>query len=384
MSIQEAISILIFNWKKLMLFSGTILLITFFILLLMVPIRYVAEVSVLPPEDKEGGGLASLISGVDAASIVGMSPGEEMAQLYAEILKSRGAAKYVLDNSEMMAIYDEEDWRRAVLGLNDDLAVTVTKESIIKINFAAKTPWFSRFTFWPDSINRLSAKIANLYVEALDSINTAKLNTKAKNSRKYIEKQITETEANLKDAQRALKDFQLENKTISLTSQIEAAINNAADVKSRIITAEIELKTLELNLSTNSQKYKGLVEKLNVLRNQYSKLISGDKENKDYLPVFDNVPEIQLEYAELSRQVKILNEVYIFLKRQYFSERIMENKNVPTVEVLDKAIPSIKPKSPRLVFHSALSAVFAFGLMAIFVLFKEYKRKELLKKSKDL
>lgn len=377
MSLQKIISLITYNIRKIIIFSGGVTVIVFLILFFVFPITYTNTVRVLPPEEMNGMGLQSLIGSSDVSALLGgSSAAEEISQLYAEISRSRTAGEFVLNNSELPEYYDESDYRRIFPELNDDMEVMVTKEGLIELSFTTKTPLFSRFTDVPDSMNNLAAKIANLYITGVDSINRAKLNIKARNSRIYIENQLDKTHEQLMDAQRKLTKFQSDYKTIALESQVEAAIENAAEIKAQIIASEIQLKTYEYNVQQNSREYQSLVKKIEVLRDKYNSMKIVNDDNRDYLPAFDDVPEIQSQFADLTREVKIYNEVYLLLQKQFFAESIQENKNVPTMEVLDPAIPSVKPKGPRLVFHSVVSGIFAFIFISFLVVMKEVKMEK--------
>ena len=95
--------------------------------------------------------------------------------------------------------------------------------------------------------------------------------------------------------------------------------------------------------------------------------------NQDYLVAFKDVPEIGRELAQLVREVKVQNEVYMLLQQQYFKERIQENRDLPTIEVLDEAIPPLKASGPRLIFSTVLGGVFAFLLMSLLYIANEMK-----------
>ena len=117
--------------------------------------------------------------------------------------------------------------------------------------------------------------------------------------------------------------FQKKNKTVSLPEQVKAAIEAAANIKTDIVKSEIELGLLQPNLSEDSKTLLTLRTRLQELRSQYNKMEMG---NQDYLVAFKNVPEIGRELAQLVREVKVQNEVYMLLQQQYFKERIQENK----------------------------------------------------------
>ena len=80
-----------------------------------------------------------------------------------------------------------------------------------------------------------------------------------------------------------------------------------------------------------------------------------------------------MELSKLMRTVKIKNEVYLLLQQQYYKERIQENRDVPTIDVLDEAIPPEKKASPRIIYSTTVSFVFILLLVSSFFIFREKK-----------
>ncbi len=95
--------------------------------------------------------------------------------------------------------------------------------------------------------------------------------------------------------------------------------------------------------------------------------------NQDFLLAFRDVPELGRELASLLRDVKIQNEVYLILQQQYYKEKIQENKDIPTIEVLDEAIPPKNPVGPNVLYSSFLGALFILLLTSAVILMSEKK-----------
>ncbi len=235
----------------------------------------------------------------------------------------------MVNNCNLEDYFKVEEFQHAVLILQQNSIINVTKEGIIEISVKLKTPWFSRYSDSVDSVRSKSAEIANMYVEALDEINLEKLNQKAKKTKLFIKSEMNKVAVELKDAEKKLEKFQFEHKAINLPAQLEASIESAADIKSQIINLEIQKKNAELNLSDNSMDLQSFKEKLKILNEKYVELETGQPGVKDYLPGMDKVPELQLKLGELYREVKIKTELYLLLQKQYYSEQIQENKNIP-------------------------------------------------------
>jgi uncharacterized protein involved in exopolysaccharide biosynthesis len=113
-----------------------------------------------------------------------------------------------------------------------------------------------------------------------------------------------------------------------------------------------------------------LKKKLDQLQKEYEKF---DLDSDDYLVGFSNVPELGMKLAKLMRTIKIKNEVYILLQQQYYKERIQENRDVPTIDILDEAIPPKKQVFPRLIYSTAVSSIFVLLLVSLFFIIKEKK-----------
>jgi uncharacterized protein involved in exopolysaccharide biosynthesis len=95
--------------------------------------------------------------------------------------------------------------------------------------------------------------------------------------------------------------------------------------------------------------------------------------NEDYMIAFSDVPDLGKELASLVREVKIQNEVYILLQQQYFKERIQENRDLPTIEVLDEAIIPELPSSPRTIYSTFIGSIFFFLSTSLIFVFNDKK-----------
>jgi tyrosine-protein kinase Etk/Wzc len=378
---HELINIILFNIRKILKITILSSLLLFLILLLVYPVTYRAPATILPPEnDNQTSSLSSLLSGQDFSGLLTGGLSSANSQLYMEILKSRSAAEYVVRKNNLIDYYNEENIYEAADELTKHLDVEINKEGIIKLSVGVSTSVIPLVFDDKDTVKEFSAKLANSYVEALDSINREKLSSKAKKAREYIESEILKTSAVLDSVENALMNFQERNKAVALPEQLSAAIDAAAELKAEIMKTEIEIGLLKSNLREDSKELIAVREKLEQLREQYNQMELG---NKDYLLAFGEVPELGKELATLLREVKIQNEVYTMLQQQYYKEKIQENKDLPTVEVLDEAIPPLKATSPRVVFSTIAGGLFVFLLMSFVVILSEKKTLSYVKRNKS-
>lgn len=330
-------------------------------LITLYPVTYNSTVSIFPPEAKQASGLSALLQGSDFSSLIG-GGSSATSQLFAEIIKSRSASEFVIDKFKLSKLLDKNK-DKLIDEMMGNLEVEVTKEGIVKVAFPVKSVWGGRFFSDTDSLKNFSAMVSNAYIEALDDMNKKKLSSKAKRARIYIEEQIIQTKVKLDSAETDLLNFQKENKTISLPDQIKAAIETAAKIKGEIIITEINLNLMGQNFREDDKSYLALKAKLDELKEQYRKI---ESTNDDFLLSFQDAPDIGKKFTSLMREVKILNEVYALLQQQYYREKIQENRDLSTIEIMDEAVPSAKADSPR-ILPSILLAVIFFTLLFILI-----------------
>lgn len=380
MTYHEILNIVITHRIKILKVTVFSTIFIFLILLLVYPNTYNSTVTVLPPEQNSNlTGVQSLLGGQDFSNLLFSGGSSANSQLYMEILKSRSAALYVVGKNNLENFYGIDNQFKAAEKLENNLTVEVSKEGIISLSVNVTSSLFPLFTGKSDYIKNLSASLSNSFVEALDKINRDKLVSKAQKTREFIGQQLVQTKARLDSVENGLMYFQEKNKAVSLPQQVSAAIDAAANIRAEIVKTEIEIGTLETNLKEDNKSLIALKDKLQQLKAQYSKMEMG---NQDYLLTFKDVPELGKKLANLLREVKIQNEVYSMLQQQYYKELIQESKDIPTVQVLDAAIPPFKASSPRLIFATVTGGIFVFIFMCLIVVINEkkiYQQKKKLK-----
>ena len=371
MTYHEILNIIIFNRVKILKVTGFSSIIIFLLLFFVYPVTYRATVTVLPPENNsQMNGFESLMGGQNFSNLLLGGNGNANSQLFMQILKSRTAALYVVKKNNLQKYYNIKNKYRAAQRLDNNLNVEVSKESIISLSVNVTTNLFPFFTKQGDSVRDLSSEISNSFIEALDRINQEKLISKAKKTREFIGQQLVQTRARLDSAENELMNFQKTNKTVSLPDQVSAAISAAADIRAEIMKTEVEIGLMKSNLREDNKSLIALKDKLQQLKDQYTKMEMG---NKDYLVTFKDVPELGKHLANLLREVKIQNEVYSMLQQQFYKELIQEHKDVPTVQVLDPAIPPLKAVSPRTIFSTVMGGIFVFIIMCFISIVSEKK-----------
>jgi uncharacterized protein involved in exopolysaccharide biosynthesis len=84
----------------------------------------------------------------------------------------------------------------------------------------------------------------------------------------------------------------------------------------------------------------------------------------DPYPSMSTLPLLGYRYSDLYRQTRIQETVYEFLTQQYESAKIQEAKELPTVRVMDPAVPPERKSGP---IRSLIIAVSVLGAIALTV-----------------
>ena len=82
------------------------------------------------------------------------------------------------------------------------------------------------------------------------------------------------------------------------------------------------------------------------------------------------IPELTLEFQRLAREVKVQEAIYSLLTSQLETAKIEEARDLPTIEVLDWAIPSesaVRPRTRQNVIFAAAAGVFLGVFLAFFL-----------------
>ena len=362
--------IAVLKWRKWLLINFFGVSIIAVIISLMLPKWYLSTTTLMPPQQDTGLlGLSRMLNSIPVGGLgLDFLKSGDIGYTYMAILQSRTVLDRLIEDFDLLEIYEFEqnqrDKARKTVAANLDF--NLDKEGTITISVFDKDP-------------QRAADMANALVGYLDSLNVILNVEKARNNRQFIENRFTENKLDLKQAEEDLKAFQQTHGAISLSAQAEAAIQGAAELQAQIIAEQVELGVKKRYLSTSHEEVIQTQNKLNELQKQLSDMqygtrkaaVNGDGQAVDILPPLAEVPELGLQYARLLRELEVQKTLYELLIQQYELAKIEEAKTIPTVQVLDRAIPperKAKPKRSLIVIFAALSTTF---VMILFILLIE-------------
>ena len=331
---------------------------------IMQPNVYTATARILPPQET-GRGVAGLLSEAGGAlgGLAGsLVPGRSPADVFVGIMQSRSVASMLAQGFDLKKLYEAE-------------TLEETYESLAKrtrINIATDTQIISVTV--EDEDPQRSADMANAYVAALDKVNRTVNVTEGGRKRRFLEERLTDVKDDLIKAETNLKLFQEKHKLVAIDAQAKAAIESAAKIRGEIIVAETELEVLKQFGTEKQNEAIMLKSKIDELKNQLSKIESGnpEKEENDPMVSFKELPALGLQLARLMREAKIEEEVFKLITTQYELATIEEAKDVNTIQVLDRALPPDRKSGPKRALIVILSTMVAFFLAVFLAFFLEF------------
>lgn len=342
------------------------------------PHKYESKATLLPPEEIIGGNLTEFLRAFSNLPTFGSGRATKI-QLYYEMLRSNELANLITMREEIRKFnifkkYDSTQLQKLIFrALNVDLK----QSGLFVVTAKVSTGLFpSREEKSEAAI--ASATIVKLSLEALDSLVHSRISSRSKRKRILIEKLLVEKKLELDSVEDVLEEFQKKNKIIGLDEQSKAIVSTAINIGSELAKAEIELALYKNEYEPNSPIIKALEDKIQKLRQQYTKVQTGGFTGTEAFAIpLEQVPSLVRQYANLLRKQKILEQVTIFLETQKYTETIQESTEIPGVDVLDRpTVPKShsSPKRPLLLF---LSLLLSFSFAVGFVTLRSFKRGEL-------
>lgn len=317
------------------------------------PKVYKANTKVLPPQQSQSTASAMLSQLGGLAGGAGAALGlKNPNDLYVSMLKSRLLTDKLIKRFDLQSRYEQKFTETTRKVLEASSAISSGKDNIISIEVEDKDP-------------KIAAEIANAYVEELIVLTSTFALTEASQRRVFYEKQLLQAKDKMIAAETALSSGIDSKGMLSVDAQSKAVLETVAKLRAAISAKEIQLKAMQAFVTPNNQEYKRVSQELLGMQQELSKLENGTSATVDAGAA--KVKEASgSSSVQLLRDAKYYQMLYELLSKQYEVARLDEAKDIPLIQVLDKAVePELKDKPKR----SIVTLAFAFlGLILALVL----------------
>ncbi|MCU7496362.1 MAG: hypothetical protein HF314_08635 [Ignavibacteria bacterium] len=347
---------ILYKWKKFLIINMLIIIVGATILAFMLPLEYKSTaVVMIPPDNSMGlGGLSSLLSGKGGsglgAKIFGVSNTSE--DMLIGILNSRTAMTNVIQKFNLPKYYETQNLDQVMRAFKADVSFGPNENGMIEISVVNKYP-------------RMSAEIANYFVDLLDTLNLKFSVEQAKNNRIFIEKRYQKNLSDLKAAEDSMYRFQKKFGVFAVPEQLEVAVKAAGELEAQMTEKEMAAYFTKQQFGENSPQYQSALVQANVLRSKVNELKNANKLSSvsNVLFPFKTAPEMTMQYMRNFREVEIQSKILEVVLPFYEQAKFEEQKSIPPVQVLDKAVPpqlKFSPKRSFVILTITLIALFAF------------------------
>jgi tyrosine-protein kinase Etk/Wzc len=365
---------ILFKWKKLLIINLLIVLIISTTIAVLLPKEYKATSTIMiPPTDQMGlGGLSSLLGNKSSiaslgAKSLGVSTTSDDDLL--GIINSKSALKIVIRKFDLMKYYEisNNNMDKAIKLFESDISFYPNEFGMLDFSVINQSP-------------AKSAEIANYMVSLVDSLNIKYNSEKARNNRIFIEDRYSKNVKDMKDAEDSLYKFQKKYGIVAVPEQLEVSVKAAAEIESELNKKEIEIFLIKQQYGENSPQYQGSLAEVNLLKKKVNELKNSPNlsSTSNVFFSFKEMPDIAIKYLRYYREVKIQEEVLEIIMPMYEQAKVEEQKSIPTIMVIDKAVPpelKYGPKLSVIILGSFSLALFLF-IPFIFWAEKAFNRSE--------
>lgn len=360
--------------KRIILLSTATFALLVGIYSFIMPVTYRSVVRVIMSESKQGG-LSSMLAGLPIAT--GGSTGGVNVNVIQEMIKSYDIGEYIIkhvgvDTMQMFSSVPRADLSDIVISTMDSEVKRFS--NVVELTCDLKTGFFPNGHELIQTA-KLSSEFCNNAVNGLDSLNRSKSVSTARRTRLYIEKVLSRTNKQIDSVQRLFVQYQQKNRVVSLDDQASLLVSNAVATGTELAKAEMELRVAKEQYQVSTPMIQMLEKKVNTLREQFSKTQSGGVNDNDKLSLnVDVIPALSKDYLNMVRDLKILEQMKAYLESQRMQEAIQEERDVPTLQVIDAArIPS-KRYAPARTFMVVTALVVGFVLSCLAVILNDMIR----------
>jgi tyrosine-protein kinase Etk/Wzc len=330
------------------------------ILSLVLPVRYMATTSILPPQQSGSAGsalLAQLGNLGSVASLAGGSLGlKNPNELQVAMLKSRTVEDAMVDRFHLMEVFkvthksDARKMFEKIVDIDSGL-----KDGLIRISVTDPNP-------------ERAEEMANGYVEELKRLSATLAVTEASQRRLFFEQQLTQAKDNLATAEEDLKRTGQKTGLIQLDAQTRATIELLADLRGQIAAKEVQISAMRSFATGENPDLQIAEQQLAGLRAQEQRMGAASEGATNALVPKGNMQEAGIEYIRKLRDVKYFETMFDLLARQYEVAKVDEARQGAVVQVVDRAVvPDRKsfPKRTLIVLGAAVLGLF-FGVVWAF------------------
>ncbi len=199
-------------------------------------------------------------------------------------------------------------------------------------------------------------QVLNNILSVYHAQNIERKSLEAQQTLSFLDKQLPELKKQLEESELKFNKFREQYNTVDVTQESELLLKQNVALE----TTKIELKQKQAELSAKYTNDHPLMAEIN------AQLDAVNKKSAELNATIKRLPELQRQYLQLYRDVKVNTELYTNLLNNYQQLKIANAGEIGNVRIIDTAIEPVKPIKPRMIIVLILS-VFIGGFIGIMI-----------------
>ncbi|OLD58722.1 MAG: hypothetical protein AUI33_17290 [Ignavibacteria bacterium 13_1_40CM_2_61_4] len=343
------------KWRRFLVWFVLIVTVVTTIIAFLSPKFYKSTASVFPAERanlfSDLNGVSSLFSSFGAGRRLNTLTGPSEADRYAAILKSERVTDSVITKFDLIRVYDlassSSPWEKTRKELASNSEIEIQNEGNLTVTVYDTDP-------------RRAANIANHYIELLNVTNSELQVQNARGNREFIEQRYNKNLFDLREAEEAMKTFQLKHGVLAVPEQTEASIKAGAGIQATLAAKEIELNVMKRSLSESHPTLVAQEAEIQEIRRKLREMNFGSAAPEDEMKIlvpFRQAPALATEYLRLYRDVEIQYKILQFITPLFEQAKVEEQRSTPSVVVLDHGTVPERKAKPKVSLYALLAFV---------------------------
>ncbi len=355
----------LYRWRRFIVIVTSIMAVASVIISLLLPNWFKASSRLLLPASSSGGLAGALLGDISSAaqSLLGAGGGDYVR--YMAILNSRSVLDDVVQEFDLITVYEleEEEFpvEEARGTLSDNVEFVVDQEyDFFSIEVLDKDP-------------QRAADMSNFFVQKLEEINNELSKQTAGNFRAYVEERYGLAEEEREAMLDSLAAFQREYGVLDLEAQTVAFYTQLAEMRADAVQLEIQLASLSTQFGENNRQVQNLDALVTAANRQYENALDG---REAVLPVSrEAAPDMVKKYLDLTLERTIQERILELVAPMLEQARFEEERTAQALQIVDPAVAPVEKFKPKRSIICIAATLSAFILAVLFALIMDWWRR---------
>lgn len=208
----------------------------------------------------------------------------------------------------------------------------------------------------PEAAIQVLNEVARIYVRQ----NIERTSAEAAQSLAFLKDQLPQVRKDVEQAETALNQFQIRNKTIDISLEAKAILDQIVALDASISELKMQQAEIERKFTPQHPVYRALLTQLAELTARQSELAKK----------VESLPTTQQELLSLTRDLKVSTEIYTQLLNKYQELDVMRAGTVGNVRLIDTADVDlrnpVRPQKALIVVIATLLGAFVAVALVLF------------------